>query len=55
MITLYDKALNKIISNPKLSEHIDFIFADWNEGDGHLIWILESNTNEILDWIENNR
>jgi hypothetical protein len=49
--TLYEQVQEKVKSNPCLSHHIDFIMADWNEGNEHWDWVLQASNEEILDWI----
>jgi len=34
------------------AEQMDFIFADWPEGDEHLDWLLTASRDEIADWGE---
>ena len=31
---------------------LDFIFADWPEGDEHLDWLLTASRDEIEEWGE---
>lgn len=50
-MNLYDEAKNKVTKSPSLSRHADFILADWNEGDEHLNWVINSSIHEILEWV----
>ena len=51
MATLYERARNRVLDDPNLANHAEFILADWNEGEEHLRWVIDASTDEILDWI----
>lgn len=52
---LYKQAKSKIMHSESLSRYVDFILADWPEGDAHLRWVIESTENEILEWVESSK
>jgi hypothetical protein len=52
MSELYEQAKKKVEASKHLSPHADFILADWLEGDGHWLWVIEADEAEILDWVE---
>lgn len=33
-------------------QQLDFIFADWPEGDEHFAWLLTASRDEIINWGE---
>jgi len=53
MITLKSqRARDRIEKMGFTQEQIDFIFADWNEGERHYQWLLRAKKEEIIDWGE---
>lgn len=49
---LYEAAKARMIEMEFTDEQMDFIFADWSEGDEHYRWLLTANREEIVDWID---
>jgi len=52
MATLYDQAVARVDSEPRMAPYRDFILADWPEGDEHWQWVIDTATDEIIDWAE---
>lgn len=49
---LYEAAKARMIGMEFTDEQMEFIFADWPEGDAHYRWLLVAHREEIIDWIE---
>ena len=50
--TLYEQAKSRMDDMNFTNEQMDFIFADWPEGNEHYKWLLSTTKEEIEDWIE---
>lgn len=49
----YEKARDRLDKIYQFDEdELEFIFADWREGDEHFEWLLTATLKEILDWGE---
>ncbi len=51
-LTPYERAERRVDNSPTLSQHKDFIMADWTEGDEHWRWVATAKVSEIVDWVE---
>jgi hypothetical protein len=51
MKSLYDQAHERIEGMKFTSRQMEFIFADWFEGDTHYQWLLTATRREIYEWI----
>ncbi len=49
---MFEKAKVRVEDSPKLTVHVDFILADWPEGDEHWRWVITAPEKDILDWVE---
>jgi hypothetical protein len=49
---LCQQASNRVQDSEALRPHQECILADWNEGDDHLMWVIEAGEQEIVDWAE---
>lgn len=47
---LFTDASRRVERSPRLRKHREIIFADWPEGDDHLIWIATAKVREIESW-----
>jgi hypothetical protein len=51
MITKFEQVKNRVEGMKFTQREINFILADWPEGDEHLDWLLDASWKEIKDWI----
>ncbi len=49
---LYAIARSRVLDDPLLAPHADFILTDWCDGATHLKWVIDTDTAEILEWVE---
>jgi hypothetical protein len=47
-----EQARDRINEMGFTAKELDFIFADWSEGEEHFAWLLTASKNEISDWIK---
>lgn len=52
MQALIAAATERVWESAKLNPYYDTIFADWDEGEGHFLWVLNAPESEIFDWVE---
>lgn len=52
MQALFAAATERVWESAKLEPHYDTIFESWDEGEEHLLWVLNAPEGEILDWVE---
>ena len=50
--SLYDQAKTRITGMDFTDQEMEFIFADWPEGNDHYRWLLSATRDEIANWIE---
>ena len=48
----YDQAYARMSEFEFTDEQMDFIFADWPNGDEHYDWLLTASRDEIEEWGE---
>jgi len=51
MNTKFDEAQNRMSEMNFSNSEMDFIFADWDNMDEHIEWLLTASRSEIADWI----
>lgn len=49
---LHREAERRVHYDESLLPYANTILADWPEGDDHWRWVIESDTEEILDWVQ---
>jgi hypothetical protein len=55
MNTKFDEAKTKISEMNFGDSEMDFIFADWDNMDEHIDWLLTATREEIADWIASSK